>query len=74
MFEYIVAVRCKGCGKIYPSKDNVPSICKKCGAKIVDISWLGNQYTNENSESIVAKRTLFGWKVREEMNGEKVEE
>ena len=73
MKGYMKVRRCKECGKIYPG--DVPELCFKCGVKL---GWVNEifkffmsqrvfNYT-DNCEEIVAKKTLFGWKVREENN------
>lgn len=61
--------RCKECGKIYDS--GIPEICKKCGVRLGTASAFmalfgQRQVLRTNKcESVVARRTLFGWKVRE---------
>jgi DNA-directed RNA polymerase subunit RPC12/RpoP len=58
---YREVYRCKECGKIY---ERYPVICEKCGERLVTEGFF-DDYKTESLEVIVAKRTLFGWKVRE---------
>lgn len=62
--------RCRECGKIY--EKGIPYICRKCGAEIGRPTSLiaqalggGPVTLTEKCEKVIAKRGLFGWKVRE---------
>lgn len=72
MFGYQKVSRCKECGKIYPS--GIPYICSKCGVEIghptpMLLQALGYREVilTDKCEKVVAKKSLFGWKVREEI-------
>ena len=72
MFEYQMVSRCKECGKIY--SNGIPYICEKCGVEIgtptpVFLQALGHGAVTltDKCERVVAKKGLFGWKVREEI-------
>jgi predicted nucleic acid-binding Zn-ribbon protein len=61
--------RCTECGKIY--QDEIPYICKKCGTEIGEttpyifqVMGFREVLPTDRCEMTVAKRTLFGWKVR----------
>lgn len=69
---YIKVSRCKECGEIYPN--GIPYICKKCGAEIgtptpmlLQALGCGEVTLTDKCEKVVAKKGLFGWKVREEI-------
>lgn len=70
--------RCKECGKIY--SDTVPEICVKCGARLGTVSafmaLFGQRQVlrTNRCESVIAKRTAFGWKVREEKATQQMQE
>jgi rRNA maturation endonuclease Nob1 len=70
MFKYGERVRCKECGKIYPDTENVPDICYKCGARIIYHGFLYDRTDQDYTEKVIAKRTLFGWKIREDTENE----
>jgi hypothetical protein len=62
--------RCKECGRIYES--GIPYICKKCGAEIgrptpALVQALGGEpvMLTDKCETVIARKELFGWKVRE---------
>lgn len=70
MGKYMEVYRCKKCGKIYPRE--ITSICKKCGEEIGELNQAilvltGSEVyePTEHCEEVVAKRGLFGWKVKE---------
>lgn len=63
--------RCVNCKKVYP--DGIPTLCHKCGTKLGKKSVFGKLIFgedrvefNENCEKVIAKRTFFGWKVKED--------
>lgn len=69
---YMKVCRCKECGEIYPN--GIPYICKKCGAEIgtptpmlLQALGHGEVSLTDKCEKVVAKKGLFGWKVREEI-------
>lgn len=69
MDGYREVSRCKECGKIY--ENGIPYICKKCGTKIgtetpIIVQALGYKKVTltDNCEKVIAKKTLFGWKVK----------
>lgn len=71
MMKWRSVHRCKVCGKVYP--DDVSEICYKCGIQIAHessfLEYLGASKTmvpTDNLESVIAKRTLFGWKFKKE--------
>lgn len=71
MMEWRSVHRCKICGKVY--SDGVPEICYKCGTRIAHQSLFldflevsKNMVPTDNLESVIAKRTLFGWKFKNE--------
>jgi hypothetical protein len=66
IFWYKERCRCKQCGKVY--SHGIPKYCKKCGTKLgVDYLWFDDKlYLTDDCEKIVAKRTLLGWKVKEQ--------
>lgn len=71
--------RCKDCGKIYDK--GIPYICSKCGAEIgkptptiLQMMGCGEVTLTEKCEKVVAKKGLFGWKVREPQNPEVMQE
>lgn len=79
MFGYQKVHRCKECGKIYPN--GISYICKKCGAEIgTPTSMLlqslghGAVTLTDKCEQVVAKKGLFGWKVKEEIKHADVSE
>lgn len=62
--------RCKECGEIYPN--GIPLICRKCGTKIgvtipIILQMFGNGKVTltKKCEKVIAKRSIFGWKVKE---------
>lgn len=64
-------VRCKNCNKVYPH--GAVLICKRCGvitAKESSIAkLLGGSNAcmlTENAEHVIARRTLFGWEIKED--------
>ena len=70
MRDYKKVCRCRDCGKIYDK--GIPYICSKCGAEIgkptptiLQMMGCGEVTLTEKSEKVVAKKGLFGWKVRE---------
>lgn len=70
--------RCRECGKIY--EKGIPYICRKCGAEIgrptsllVQAIGGGPVTLTGKSEKVIAKRCLFGWRVRESEAIEQVE-
>lgn len=74
MSEWKEVKRCKECGKVYDK--GIPEICVKCGARFGTASafmaLFGQRRVLRSSkcETVVAKRTLFGWKVREAVEDE----
>ena len=71
--------RCRDCGKIYDK--GIPYICSKCGAEIgrptptiLQMMGSGEVTLTEKCEKVVAKKGLFGWKVREPQNPEAIQE
>ena len=70
MSDWKKVCRCKECGEIYPNR--VPLICRKCGAEIgittpVFLQMLGQGEVTltKKCERVIAKRGIFGWKVKE---------
>lgn len=70
MGEYIKVCRCRDCGKIY--EKGIPYICSKCGAEIgrptpmlLQMMGSGEVTLTEKCEKVIARKSLFGWKVRE---------
>lgn len=64
--------RCKECGKIYAN--GIPYICKKCGVEIgrpspmlIQAMGGGPVTMTDKCEKVVAKKSLFGWKIRREV-------
>jgi hypothetical protein len=62
--------RCKECEEIY--QNGIPYICRKCGAEIgkptpmlLQALGHGEVTLTDKCEQVIAKKTLFGWKVRE---------
>ena len=73
MDGYREVSRCKECGKIYGNR--IQYICDKCGAgigiktpEILQAFWRGEVTLTDKCEKIIAKRTLFGWKVKDSDN------
>ena len=73
MGKYERVCRCKKCGKIYPH--GIPYICGKCGTEIgtktpIILKEMGLGYSDviltDNCEKVIAKKTLLGWKIRED--------
>ena len=72
MSRYERVKRCRECGKIYPG--DVPELCHKCGTRLGWVSnylsmlYSGHRIINFTNKvvTITAKKTLFGWKIREE--------
>lgn len=69
MSGYKEVCRCKECGKIY--EKGIPYLCTKCGTRIGAPTLFliqalgGDQVTlTDKCEKIIAKKTLFGWKIR----------
>lgn len=72
--EYREYRQCMDCKKIYTVP---PYICKKCGARLLEdrnLLFTNGTYRTDKCEVVVAKKTLFGWKVREEKEKVGVEE
>ena len=70
MGKYAKVCRCKDCGKIY--ENGIPYICSKCGAElgrptsmILQMMGSGEVTLTENCEKVIARKGMFGWKVRE---------
>ena len=64
MAGYREVFRCKECGKIY--ENGIPYICQKCGTKIgTETPIILAVALTDNCENVIAKKTLFGWKVNE---------
>ena len=70
MAGYREVGRCMECGKIYGN--GIPYICDKCGERIgiktpeiLQALGHGKVTLTDKCEKIIAKRTLFGWKVKE---------
>lgn len=59
--KYIEARQCADCKKVYKKS---PYICKKCGARLLNDLSCGTYRTNK-CNVVIAKKTLFGWKVKE---------
>ena len=79
MRGYKPVSRCKDCGKIYDK--GIPYICSKCGAEIgkptptiLQMMGCGEVTLTEKCEKVVAKKGLFGWRVREPQNPEVIQE
>lgn len=79
MRDYKKVCRCRDCGKIYDK--GIPYICSKCGAEIgkptptiLQMMGCGEVTLTEKSEKVVAKKGLFGWKVREPQDPEAIQE
>ena len=75
MAGYRKVSRCKECGKIY--ENGIPYICQKCGTEIgtetpIIFQVLGHKEVmlTDNCEKVIAKRTLFGWKVKRQNTSE----
>ena len=75
MGDYMRVSRCKVCGKIY--SDGIPYICRKCGTEIgtptpIIFQALGHEEVTltENCEKVIAKKTMFGWKVKPDVTSE----
>lgn len=71
MSEYKEVCRCKECGEIYDK--GIPYICRKCGVRIGTSTPLvmqmlghGEVTLTEKCEKVIAKKVLFGWKIRKE--------
>lgn len=69
MKGYKRVCRCKQCGKIYES--GIPDVCVKCGTEIgtptpflLQEMGLGKMTLTDKCEKVIAKKTMFGWKVR----------
>lgn len=65
MGKYQEVRQCTECKKIYKL---APYICHKCGARLIEDKTLlfqTNAYRTDNLKVVIAKRTLFGWKVKE---------
>ena len=67
--------RCMECGQIY--EKGSPYICKECGREIgtetpIIFQVLGHKEVmlTDNCEKVIAKRTLFGWKVKRQNTSE----
>ena len=67
--------RCKKCGKIY--EHGIPYICQKCGTEIgtetpIIFQALGCKEVTltDNCENVIAKKTLFGWKIKRQNTSE----
>ena len=61
--------------------NSIPYICSKCGAEIgkptptiLQMMGCGEVTLTEKSEKVVAKKGLFGWKVREPQDPEAIQE
>lgn len=70
MGKYKSVYRCKKCGKIY--EYGIPYICGKCGTEIgtktpiiLQSIGCGEVKLTDNCESVIAKKKLFGWKLKE---------
>ena len=79
MGDYKKVCRCKVCGKIYDK--GIPYICSKCGAEIgrptptiLQMMGSGEVTLTGKCEKGVAKKGLFGWRVREPQNPEVIQE
>ncbi len=62
--------RCKESGGIYPN--GIPLICRKCGTEIgtttpalLQMLGQGEVTLTKKCEKVIAKRGIFGWKVKE---------
>jgi len=69
--------RCLECGKIY--ENGIPDVCKKCGAVLVTENMLirmilGSDYLlqTDRCETVIARRRLFRWQIREEVTHESI--
>lgn len=70
-----IVCRCKECGRIY--EGGIPCICKKCGEEIgyptpmlVQAFGGGPVTLTEKCEKVIAKKGIWGWKVREGKDNE----
>lgn len=66
MAEYKQYRQCADCKKIYT---RAPYICKRCGARLLEkrgFLFDTKIYRTDKCNLIIAKRTLFGWKVRKD--------
>lgn len=75
MGKYREVYRCKSCEKIYAK--NIPYFCDRCGMKIgrptpIIIQMLGAAEVTptEQCEKVLARKNIFGWKVRESEESE----
>ena len=76
MAGYREVCRCKECGKIY--ENGIPYICERCGAEIGTktpdffqaLLGHGEVTLTDNCEMVIAKKTLFGWKVKRQNTSE----
>ena len=66
MSRYRKVNQCSECGKVYIG--GCPDICWKCGNILYKTGQSGIFRTrkSENVREVIAKRTLFGWKIRKE--------
>lgn len=70
MNGYKEVCRCKECGEMYTK--GIPYICTKCGTKIgtptpLILQVLGNGEVTmtDKCKKVIAKKTLFGWKIKQ---------
>ncbi len=70
MGDWKKVCRCKECGEIYPN--GIPLICRKCGTEIgittpvlLKMFGQGEVILTKKCERVIAKRGIFGWKVKE---------
>ena len=75
MAGYREVYRCKECGKIYGNR--IQYICDKCGAgigiknpEILQVFGVDEVTLTDKCEKIIAKKTLFGWKVKRQNTSE----
>lgn len=66
MSRYRKGNQCSECGKVYIKK--CPDICWKCGNILykTEQSGIFGIRKRGNVREVIAKRTLFGWKIRKE--------
>lgn len=65
MAKYQEVKQCVECGKIYL---RVPYICYKCGARLLEdrkVLYRTETQRTASCRVVIAKKGLFGWKVKE---------
>jgi rRNA maturation endonuclease Nob1 len=68
MSKFKPYMQCQDCKKIFTCQMcNIPEFCSECGTRLYHIGKTRWNQTN-NIKLIVAKRTLKGWIIREDVN------